>query len=108
MTASLLGTAGNVLVVIGVLVITLSVVGLLRMPSVYLQLHASGKAVVLGNAAIAAASVATAQPGTIARCLLIAAFLLVTTPIATHVIAQAAREAGEPLGGDSPVDESRP
>lgn len=107
MIASWIGLVGDGLIVVGVLVVTVAAIGLLRMPDSYLCLHASGKAVVLGDAVIAVASIATGDPAIIARCLLIALFLLLTTPVATHAIAYAAWRENEPLGGDRPVDESR-
>lgn len=105
-TTATLGTAGDVLVLCGTATITVAMLGLLRMPDVYLRLHVSGKAVVFGVFVVAAASIATGDASMISRCVLIALFLLLTTPVATHAIAQAALHEGEPLGGPDPVDES--
>lgn len=94
------------LLVLGVLVMTIGVIGLFRMPDVYMQLHAASKAVFLGVIAFLGASVATGDASVIARCVLIAVFLLLTTPIAAHVIAQAAYLTDEPTRVPGSVDES--
>jgi multicomponent Na+:H+ antiporter subunit G len=82
--------AADALVVLGLLVMTIGVVGLFRMPDVYLQLHAASKAVVLGVVAIAFATALTSDGPTVARALLISVALVLTSPAATHAIARAA------------------
>lgn len=96
----------DVLVVLGIVVMTIGVVGLFRMPDVYMQLHAASKAVFLGVIAFLGASIATGDGAIAARSVLIAAFLLLTTPIASHVIAQAAYVTDEPSRVPGAVDES--
>ncbi|HEV2753952.1 MAG TPA: monovalent cation/H(+) antiporter subunit G [Solirubrobacteraceae bacterium] len=84
----------DALVVLGLVVMTLGVVGLFRMPGVLLQLHAASKAVFLGVIAFCVASTATGDGQVIARATLIAAFLLLTTPVAAHAIARASHRTG--------------
>lgn len=96
----------DALVVVGLLVITLGVIGLFRMPDVYTQLHAAGKAVFLGLIALLVASLATRDAAIASRAALIAAFLILTTPVGAHVIARAAYRRGEPLRTPGAVDES--
>lgn len=98
--------ASDALVVLGLLVITLGVLGLFRMPDVYTQLHAAGKAVFLGLVALLVASLATGDSAIAARAALIAVFLILTTPVGAHVIARAAYRRGEPLRTPGAVDES--
>ena len=88
---------------LALVVMTLGVVGLFRMPDLYLRLHAASKAVVLGVATIAAAVAITGDAGTLARAALVAAALLVTSPAGTHAVARAAyrREVEEGGGGES-------
>ena len=76
--------------VLGLVVMTLGVLGLFRMPDVYLQLHAASKAVVLGVVAIAVATAITSGGATLARLVLLSAALLVTSPTGTHAIARSA------------------
>jgi multicomponent Na+:H+ antiporter subunit G len=75
---------------LGLFVMTVGVLGLFRMPDVYLQLHAASKAVVLGVVAIGLATAVTADWATAARVTLISAALVLTSPVATHAIARAA------------------
>lgn len=89
--------AADVAAVLGLIVMTIGVAGLFRMPDVYLQLHAASKAVVLGVIAIGFAIAASGDGATVARVVLIAGALVLTSPVATHAIARAAyrREAEE-------------
>jgi multicomponent Na+:H+ antiporter subunit G len=79
----------DVLVLIGVVVMTVGVYGLHWMPTVYLKLHAVSKAVVLGVIAIAVASIASGDAEIIDRVLLIGGLLVLTTPVSAHVIGRA-------------------
>jgi multicomponent Na+:H+ antiporter subunit G len=101
-----LALLGDVLVVLGLVVMTVGVYGLYRMPDVYTQVHASSKAVFLGVIALLAASVATRDGATVARAVLTAVFLTLTTPVAGHIVARAAYRAGERMETPGAVDES--
>lgn len=108
MTEILRNGAATGLVVIGVAVMTVGVYGLLRMPDVYLQLHASSKTVVFGVIAILVAAAIVADERTsVYRALLIAAFVLLTTPVAAHSVARAAHLQGEAMQGSEAGHESR-
>ncbi len=99
----------DALVVLGVVVVSLGVYGLVRMPDIYLQLHAASKSVLLGVIAFALASIVTGESGIIFRVLLIAVLLLLTTPVAAHSIARAAYRSGEPrFGGDASESQDGP
>lgn len=102
----MLAWGADALVVIGVMVMTIGVIGIYRMPDVYMQLHAASKSVVFGVIALLAASAATRDASVIARAALIAAFLVVTTPVAAHAIGWAARGRGEPMRSPGAVDEA--
>jgi multicomponent Na+:H+ antiporter subunit G len=80
----------DVLVLIGSVVMTVGVYGLLWMPNVYLKLHAVSKSVVLGVIAIVFASLVSGQAQVIDRVLLISGLLVLTTPVSAHVIGRAA------------------
>ena len=94
------------LVILGVLVMTVGVYGVIRMPDAYTKLHATSKAVFLGVVSLCAASLATGQPEIIYRAILIAAVLVITTPISAFVIARAAFLRGERMEAPNAVDES--
>jgi multicomponent Na+:H+ antiporter subunit G len=96
----------DALVVLALVVMTVGVVGLRRMPDVYTQLHATSKAVFLGVIAILVASTASREPAIITRATLIGVFLIVTTPVSAHVVARAAYRLREPMRTPGAVDES--
>lgn len=103
MTAWVADTLG----ILGLLVTTLGVVGLFRLPDTYRRLHAASKAVPLGVASLVVAGALLEGEGNSGRSLLVAAFLLLTAPASSHAIGRAARRAGEPMSGPRIVDESR-
>jgi multicomponent Na+:H+ antiporter subunit G len=78
------------LIVLGMAVMTIGVVGVLRMPEIYTKLHAASKSVFLGVCAFLLAVVASGDPAIIARVVLIGMLLVFTTPVAAHEIARAA------------------
>jgi multicomponent Na+:H+ antiporter subunit G len=96
----------DALVLLGVLVMTLGVYGVIRMPDTYTRLHAASKAAFLGVVSLCASSVVTGDPAIIYRAMLIGAFLLVTTPISAHAITKAAYQRGEATQASDPADES--
>lgn len=98
--------AADALIVLGLLVTTLGVVGMFRMPDVYTELHAASKAVSLGIVAFLAASLAAGDGAIAARAALIAVFLVLTTPVGAHAIARAAYLRREPMGTRGALDES--
>lgn len=94
------------LVVLGVLVMTIGVYGVVRLPDAYTRLHAAGKAVFLGIMPLLLASALTGNPEVIPRVFLIAFFLLVTTPVSAHVIGRAAYLRGEEMRTPEAVNEA--
>lgn len=96
MIGDVLEILGVVLIALGVFVTGLSVYGVVRMRGLYARLHAASKASVMGTVAILAASIGTHDGAMVGRAVLVAAFLLLTAPVAAHVIANAAyrRERG--------------
>jgi multicomponent Na+:H+ antiporter subunit G len=96
----------DALVILGVFVMTVGVYGAIRMPDPYTKLHAMSKAVFLGVVSLCLSSAVTGDPQVIYRVALIAACLIVTTPVSAFVIARAAYLREEPMLGPDPVDES--
>ena len=95
----------DVLLVIGLLVLTIGVYGVVRMPDVYTQLHAASKAGFLGVVALLASAALEGNSAIIARAVLITVVLALTTPVAAHAIGRAARRRGEPMLTPDAVDE---
>ncbi len=85
----MLAFISDILVLLGLLALSVGVYGIIRMPDVYLKLHAAGKAVFLGTMPILAAAALAGGPAIAARAAMIAILLLLTTPIATHAITKA-------------------
>lgn len=101
MIGTVLEALGVALIALGIVVTAVTVYGVVRMRGLYTRLQAASKASMLGAVAILAASVGTRDGATIARAAVVALFLLLTTPIAAHAIAQAAyrRDRAEEAAG---------
>ena len=97
----------DALIVLGLVVMTLGVYGIVRFPDVYTQLHASSKAAFLGVSVLLVATALGGGPSMLARVVLIVALLAITTPVAAHAIAQAAYHQREPMRAPGAVDETR-
>ena len=90
MAGTLLDVIAAALLGLGLTLATIGVYGLLRKPDLFAQLHAaglvSGPAIVL----VLLASVATRDLRVVSSAVLLILFLLVTSPLSMHAIAQAA------------------
>lgn len=96
----------DALTLLGLAILTIGVYGVVRLPDVYTQLHAASKAGFLGVAALLGAAVVEGDGAIAARAVLIVALLTVTTPVAAHAVARAARRREEPLRTPGAIDES--
>ena len=87
---------GAVLVALGLLLATIGLYGMLRFPDIFHQLHPAG--LVTGPAVILVllAAVASGSAEIITSAALVILFVLVTSPLSTHAIAQAARRRPQP------------
>ena len=103
----------SVLLVIGSLFMLLAGVGVFRFPDVYLRIQATAKASTLGPLCIlGAVALHFGDVATVTRAGLVAAFIFVTVPVSSHMIARAAHSIGTPLwegsisyeGEDKPMD----
>ena len=86
-----LDVVGAVLLALGLLLATIGLLGLLRFPDIFHQLHPAG--LVTGPAVILVllAAVSTGSAKIITSAALVLLFVLLTSPLSTHAIAQAAR-----------------
>jgi multicomponent Na+:H+ antiporter subunit G len=91
MLTTILDVVGVVLLGVGLLLTTIGLYGMLRMPDVLPQLHAAG--LITGPAVILImlASIATRNDEVITSAVLVILFVLITSPLSAHAIAQAAR-----------------
>lgn len=83
-------------VIIGTGFSLVGVIGLVRLPDVYTRLHATGKVGVYGVVLLLIAAAAWTPLGW-GRALLLIVLLMITGPIAVHVIASAAYRIRVPL-----------
>jgi len=84
----------------------LAAVGVLRMPDVFTRMQASTKASTLGlGCLLAGVALRNPELSFVARAGSIAAFMLLTTAVAAHVIARAAARSGAPMWSGTVVDE---
>ena len=98
LTAHIGSASVGLLLLVGSLLMLLAGVGLIRLPDLPTRMHASTKAGSLGAALImAAVAVAMPDAGVVARVVAVVAFLLLTAPVAAHVIGRAGYFVGVPL-----------
>ena len=86
----------------------LAAIGVLRMPDVFTRMQAATKASTFGlGCLLVGAALQMADFGSSIRLASIGAFVLLTTPVAGHVIARASYFAEVPLWSGTVLDERR-
>ena len=86
----------------------IAALGLVRLPDLIIRMHAAAKAGGLGvGLGVSAVAVHFKEAEVITEAALVAAFLLLTAPVAAHLIARAAYLSGVPLWRGTIVDEMR-
>ncbi|GHC22663.1 monovalent cation/H(+) antiporter subunit G [Aidingimonas halophila] len=99
----------SILMLTGASFMLLAVVGLLRLPDLLTRLHATTKAATLGVAMVmVAVALHFAQVAVVARAFGVILFLLMTAPVAAHVIGRAGYFVGSRLWNGTIKDELRP
>lgn len=84
----------------------LAAIGVLRMPDVFTRMQASTKASTLGlGLLLLGAAIQLGDFGSFIRAASIGAFVMLTTPVAAHVIARASYFADVPLWEGTVLDE---
>jgi multicomponent Na+:H+ antiporter subunit G len=96
----------DVFVILGEIVMTLGVIGLIRMPDVYTKLHGASKSVFLGVTVLAFSGLAVGGTALNSRLTLVCLALLVTTPVASHIVGRAAFLQHETMETEGAIDES--
>ncbi len=95
-------------VVAGGLFALVAALGVLRLPDVLIRMHASTKAGTLGCGLILVAVAIFFGEGAItARAVAAIVFLILTAPVAAHMIGRAAYKTGVPLWERTVVDEMK-
>lgn len=94
------------LLLVGTLFCLVAAVGMLRLPDTLIRMHAATKAGTLGAGFILAAqAVATGELGTTLKVIAVIVFLLLTAPVAAHLIGRAAYHRGIQLYKGTWIDE---
>ncbi len=101
-----------ILVLLGGVFTAVAGIGILRLPDVYMRMHAATKVGTLGSGLIlVGVGLHFADPGVVLRCVLIFVFLMLTSPIGAHMIGRAALRIGiVPWGiatGEPPVEKGK-
>lgn len=96
----------DIMLLISCAVMTLGIIGILRMPDVYTKLHGASKSVFLGVVMLCISSTVIATPEMNMRLVLIAVLVVLTTPLASHVVGRAAYLMQEQMETPGAVDES--
>ena len=98
-------TIGYVLISIGVIFDLFGCIGLVRLPDVYNRLQAATKCVTLGTCMILIGVLFVTGIGSAGlRAAICALFILLTSPVAAHILARAAHRYGIKLWDGSVVD----
>ena len=107
----------SALLIIGSIFCLVAAVGMLRLPDTLIRMHAATKAGTLGAGCILAAeAVVAGELGTTLKAIAAIVFLLLTAPVAAHLIGRAAYHQGirlfdktwiDELADSMPTDESK-
>lgn len=96
----------DAMIILGLLVMTLGVYGMIRMPDIYTRLHAASKSAFLGVISLAIAAMLVGDQAAVMRLVLLCILLTITTPVASHVIGRGAYLHNERMGTPGAIDES--
>ncbi len=98
----------SLFVVLGGLFALAAALGVLRLPDVLIRMHASTKAGTLGCGLIlVAVAIYFAEGAITARAIAAIIFLILTAPVAAHMIGRAAYKTGVPLWKGTVIDEMK-
>ncbi|OBI98573.1 cation:proton antiporter [Mycobacterium asiaticum] len=103
MISVVLDVLGGVLLITGLVLFTISVYGVLRLPDTNSQLHAQGLATGPGVIAVLASSIATESATIITFAVLGIVFMVLSSPSSGHAIAKSVRRRS---GDVRPPDDS--
>lgn len=106
MIEALVDIVVGLMIVVGAAFSLAAAIGINRLPDVYSRMHAASKAGTLGSGVILLALALHADDAaTVMRAVAGFVFLLLTAPIAAHLLAKASYEAGYRLWDKSVKDE---
>jgi multicomponent Na+:H+ antiporter subunit G len=95
-----------IIIMVGVLFVFIGAVGLLRLPDFYIRVSAITKAATVGVACIMiGVALNYNEIGISIKAFAVVLFLLITSPIAAHIIGRAAYNSGVPLWKKTEINE---
>jgi len=96
------------LLVLGAFLMLLAGLGIVRMPDLFMRMHASSKGASLGVALLLIAAALNFQDlSVVTKAVITAAFIFMTAPVAAHLLGRAAYSRKIPLWEHSVIDEGR-
>ena len=99
-------TLSIILMTLGALFMLIAALGVLRFPDLYMRVSAATKASTLGiGFSLLALAVHFNELGITSRSLATIAFVVITSPVAAHLISRSAYTTGTPLWKKSVTDE---
>lgn len=97
----------SIMVLLGGFFAFVAGLGVLRLPDVLIRMHATTKAGTLASGLIMlAVAIGFGDAPTVARAVAIMFFLLLTAPVAAHMIGRAAFRSGVPLWAPTKIEDS--
>ena len=97
------------LILVGAIFMLLAALGIVRLPDLLTRMHATTKAATLGATLIMlAVAIHFAQVAVVARAFGVILFIMMTAPVAAHVIGRAGYFVGSKLWSGTLKDELRP
>lgn len=98
----------SIMVVAGGIFTFLAALGIVRLPDVYTRMHAASKAGTVGSGLmLLAAGIHSLDVGIFTRALAGFVFFVLTAPVAAHLVAKAAHDAGYRLTRLTTINELR-
>jgi multicomponent Na+:H+ antiporter subunit G len=92
----------------GAFLMLITGIGLLRMPDVFMRMHAAAKSASLGVAMLLlGAALVFGEPGVTTKAVVTIVFIFLTAPVAGHLLGRAAYASRTPLWEHSVMDEGR-
>jgi len=96
----------GVMVLIGSFFVFVAAIGIVRMPDVYVRMHAATKAGTLGSGLLLLAVAVQADAlDVVLRAVAAVLFLIATTPVSAHLLGRASYISGVPLWSGTKLDE---
>jgi multicomponent Na+:H+ antiporter subunit G len=96
------------LILLGAFLMFLAGLGIVRMPDLFMRMHASSKGASLGVALLLVAAAFNFHDlSVVTKAVITAAFIFMTAPVAAHLLGRAAYARKIPLWDHSVIDEGR-